>query len=69
MAGIILSLDTKIVNELSEYCQLQAVPDDFPYAKKANLFCIAIPNDMTAGGDFSQADIVVNNLYDIRKYL
>ena len=38
-------------------------------AKKANLFCIAIPNDMTAGGDFSQADIVVNNLYDIRKYL
>ena len=38
-------------------------------AKKANLFCIAIPNDMTAGSDFSQADIVINNLYDIRKYL
>ena len=38
-------------------------------AKKANLFCIAVLNDMTAGGDFSQADIVINNLFDIRKYL
>ena len=38
-------------------------------AKKAKLFCIAIPNDMTADGDFSQADIVLNNLHDIIKYL
>ena len=44
LAGIILSLDTKIVNELSEYCQLQAVPDDFPYAKKANLFFFLNPD-------------------------
>jgi len=44
LAGIILSLDTKIVNELSEYCQLQAVPDNFPYAKKANLFFFLNPD-------------------------
>jgi len=44
LAAIILSLDTKIVNELSEYCQLQAVPDDFPYAKKANLFFFLNPD-------------------------
>ena len=44
LAGIILSLDTKIVNELSEYCQLQTVPDDFPFAKKANLFFFLNPD-------------------------
>jgi hypothetical protein len=44
LAKIILSLDTKIVNELSEYCQLQAVPDDFPFAKKANLFFFLNPD-------------------------
>ena len=38
-------------------------------AKKANLFCIAIPNDMTAEGDFSKADIVINDIHDIRNYL
>jgi len=35
LAGIILSLDTTTINYLSEYCQLQAVPDDFPFAKKS----------------------------------
>ena len=44
LAGIILSLDTKIVNELSEYCQLQTVPNDFPFAKKANLFFFLNPD-------------------------
>ena len=44
LAKIVLSLDTKIVNELSEYCQLQAVPDDFPFAKKANLFFFLNPD-------------------------
>ncbi|WP_232212370.1 hypothetical protein [Candidatus Nitrosopumilus sediminis] len=38
LAKVILSLDTETINKLSEYCQLQAVPDDFPFAKKANLF-------------------------------
>ena len=38
LANIILSLDTETVNKLSEYCQLQAVPDDFPFAKKQIYF-------------------------------
>ncbi|QLH08023.1 hypothetical protein [Nitrosopumilus ureiphilus] len=44
LAEIILSLDTETVNKLSEYCQLQAVPDDFPFAKKANLFFFLNPD-------------------------
>ena len=44
LAKIILSLDTETVNKLSEYCQLQAVPDDFPFAKKANLFFFLNPD-------------------------
>jgi hypothetical protein len=44
LASIILALDTEIVNKLSEYCQLQAVPDDFPFAKKANLFFFLNPD-------------------------
>jgi len=44
LAKIILALDTETVNTLSEYCQLQAVPDDFPFAKKANLFFFLNPD-------------------------
>ena len=44
LANIILSLDSETVNKLSEYCQLQAVPDDFPFAKKANLFFFLNPD-------------------------
>ena len=44
LAKVILALDTKTVNSLSEYCQLQAVPDDFPFAKKANLFFFLNPD-------------------------
>ena len=44
LAKIILSLDSETVNKLSEYCQLQAVPDDFPFAKKANLFFFLNPD-------------------------
>ncbi len=44
LAGVILSLDTNTINKLSEYCQLQAVPDDFPFAKKANLFFFLNPD-------------------------
>ena len=44
LANIILSLDTSTINNLSEYCQLQAVPDDFPFAKKANLFFFLNPD-------------------------
>jgi hypothetical protein len=44
LARIILSLDTETINRLSEYLQLQAVPDDFPFAKKANLFFFLNPD-------------------------
>ena len=44
LATIILQLDSKTVNYLSEYLQLQAVPDDFPFAKKANLFFFLNPD-------------------------
>jgi hypothetical protein len=44
LARIILALDNQIVNSLSEYLQLQTVPDDFPFAKKANLFFFLNPD-------------------------
>jgi hypothetical protein len=44
LAKIILELDNQNVNSLSEYLQLQAVPDDFPFAKKANLFFFLNPD-------------------------
>ena len=44
LASIILALDTDTANRLSEYCQLQTVPDDFPFAKRANLFFFLNPD-------------------------
>jgi hypothetical protein len=44
LARIILSLDSETINKLSEYCQLQAVPENFPFAKKANLFFFLNPD-------------------------
>lgn len=44
LATIILGLDNQTVNNLTEYLQLQAVPDDFPFAKKANLFFFLNPD-------------------------
>ena len=44
LAKKILSLETQTINKLSEYLQLQAVPDDFPFAKKANLFFFLNPD-------------------------
>ena len=44
LANIILELDTETINKLAEYCQLQAVPDDFPFEKKANLFFFLNPD-------------------------
>jgi len=45
LAKIILSLDDKIVGELTEYLKLQSVPDDFPIAKRANLFFMLNPDN------------------------
>jgi len=44
LARIILDLDDQTVKILSEYLQLQAVPDEFPFAKKANLFFFLNPD-------------------------
>ena len=38
-------------------------------AKKANLFCFAIPNQMSSGGNFSKADLVISNLNEVITYL
>jgi len=44
LAKIILALDDKTASELSEYLQLQTVPDDFPLAKRANIFFMLNPD-------------------------
>ena len=44
LAETIMGLDTDTVNVLAEHCQLQAVPDDFPFAKRANLFFFLNPD-------------------------
>lgn len=45
LAKIILGLDEITVNKLSEYLQLPQVPDEFPIAKKANLFFMLNPDN------------------------
>ena len=45
LAKIILDLDTSRASSLYEYLQLQTVPDDFPIAKKANLFFMLNPDN------------------------
>ena len=49
LAGTILDMDTEKVKALSEYLQLQAVPDDFPFARKANLFFFLNPDHFLTG--------------------
>ena len=45
LASIILDLDESSASNLYEYLQLQTVPDDFPIAKKANLFFMLNPDN------------------------
>jgi|TARA_B110000014_G_C20120642_1_gene593704 hypothetical protein len=45
LAKIILDLDTSRASSLYEYLQLQTVPDNFPIAKKANLFFMLNPDN------------------------
>ncbi len=45
LAKVILELDDETVKNLSEYLQLQPVPDDFPLAKRANLFFMLNPDN------------------------
>lgn len=48
LAGIIMSLDEQTVGSLSEYLQLQKVPDDFAIAGRANLFFMLNPDNFVA---------------------
>lgn len=45
LAGIILDLGDGPASALYDYLQLQTVPDDFPVAKKANLFFMLNPDN------------------------
>ena len=45
LAKIILNLEAKAADNLYEYLQLQTVPDDFPIAKRANLFFMLNPDN------------------------
>jgi len=45
LAKIILDLDDSTADKLSEYLKLQSVPDDFPTAKRANLFFMLNPDN------------------------
>ncbi len=45
LAKIILNLDDATANNLTEYLKLQPVPDDFPTAKRANLFFMLNPDN------------------------
>ena len=49
LARIILDLGEDTVKVLSEYLQLQAVPDDFPFARRANLFFFLNPDHFLTG--------------------
>jgi len=44
LAKIILALDDQAANKLTEYLQLQVVPDEFKQAKRANLFFFLNPD-------------------------
>jgi len=45
LAKIILGLDDSTAETLTEYLKLQPVPDDFPTAKRANLFFMLNPDN------------------------
>jgi hypothetical protein len=45
LAKTILALDDKIVTKLTEYLQLQLVPEEFNLAKRANLFFMLNPDN------------------------
>jgi hypothetical protein len=49
LAKIILALDDVTVNKLSEYLQLPQVPEEFPIARRANLFFMLNPDTFIVG--------------------
>jgi len=49
LAKIILELDDVIVSKLSDYLQLPPVPEEFPIARRANLFFMLNPDTFIVG--------------------
>src|SRR6267143_6544195 len=49
LAKIILTLDDTTVNKLSDYLQLPQVPEEFPIARRANLFFMLNPDTFIVG--------------------
>lgn len=49
LAKIILSLDDATVSRLSDYLQLPPVPEEFPIARRANLFFMLNPDTFIVG--------------------
>ncbi len=62
----IFLLTAKRLNIEPEYCLV--IEDSYPglvAAKKANMKCIAIPNEYTYGFDYSSSDFVLNSTEDL----
>ena len=63
LAKTILELDDKTVSQLSEYLQLQSVPEEFVIAKRANLFFMLNPDNFIT--NVLGPDIMTYNKVDI----
>ena len=49
LAKIILDLDDAVLSEIFDYMNLEPVPDEFPIAKRANLFFVLNPENFILG--------------------
>ena len=63
LAKTILELDDSVVSQLSEYLQLQLVPEEFVIAKRANLFFMLNPDNFIT--NVLGPDIMTYNKVDI----
>jgi len=63
LAKTILELDDKTASQLSEYLQLQSVPEEFVIAKRANLFFMLNPDNFIT--NVLGPDIMTYNKVDI----
>jgi HAD superfamily hydrolase (TIGR01509 family) len=48
-----------------EAIAIEDSPNGVAAARAAGVFCVAFPNEVTAGFDFSQADLIVDSLEDL----
>ena len=49
LAKIILDLDDAVLSKIFDYMNLEPVPDEFPIAKRANLFFVLNPENFILG--------------------